>query len=90
VAVLENPVAGRRAHTGSAEAPVPAPPGSMRCPRCHSLHPVLANEWFAEQSYLCPTCEHNWDTPARTMQVECPDRRMRARPRDPLQLTFGF
>jgi len=68
----------------------PAPLPVHECPRCHASQPVLAHEWFAERSYLCPTCEHVWDVPARTIEADCPDRRTKARATGPKQLTLDL
>jgi len=32
------------------------------CPRCHSRNAVFASKWVYRKSYLCPDCEHVWDT----------------------------
>jgi len=44
-------------------------PLAPECPRCRSRHAVLARTWVDRKSYLCPDCEHVWDTeivPLRT------------------------
>ena len=79
-----------RVYAGGVDVFQPARLPVLRCPRCHASQAVLAHEWYAEQSYLCPTCEHVWDIPARTTEVACPDRRMTARTKGAEQLRLGF
>jgi len=52
----------------------------MICPQCHSSHPVLADEWFAEL-----------DTPEEgTIPADGSDLPLNPDPGGPEQLTFGF